>query len=268
MLPILNIALRAARQFNEYVNLTIDRKEHNAADMTEDLKLVRHLEEVMFKTLMDALKKGYPTHYVAETGEQVSDDKEDVWFILGFDNEQHLLRKLPETVYSFVHKKNGKLQSAVIVNPFSGAEYIATKGRGAMFNDRRCRVGAQRNLEGAYFATDASNQFSSVSNPHVVSDLITEIGTAGIQTRVSNCPTLDLALVASGQLDAALLTSVNTKDLEAALLVCQEAGALVGDLKQGLLSSSTKSLVASNPKLFKATLQRFSNYRAKLSVDS
>lgn len=265
MQPILNIALRAARQFNEYVNLSIDRKEHSSADLKEDLKLVRHLEEVLFKTLMDALKKGYPKHYVAEIGEHVSDIKEDLWLIQGFDNEQHLLRKLPETVYSFVHKKNGKIHSAVIVNPFTGAEYIAVKGGGAIFNDRRCRVSAQRHLEGALFATDSVNQFTQHSGDHVISDLVTSIGQAGINTRVSGCSSLDLAQVASGQIDAVLFTDINTQDLEAALLLCAEAGALVGSLSNGFMKAGDKTLVAANPKLFKSTLQRFSSYGAKLT---
>lgn len=266
MQPILNIALRAARQFNEYVILCIDRKEHSSTDLKEDLKLVRHLEEVLFKTLMDALKKGYPEHYVAEVGEQVSDDKKDVWLIHSFDNEQQLLRKLPETVYSFVHKKNGKIHSAVIVNPFTGAEYIAVKGGGAIFNDRRCRVSGQRNLEGGLFATDAANQFTQGAADHVVSDLMTSLGQAGIQTRISGCPTLDLAQVASGQLDAALFTNIKTERLEAALLLCAEAGALIGSLNDGFMKAGCKTLVAANPKLFKSTLQRFSSYGAKLSV--
>lgn len=264
MQPILKIALRAARQFNEYVNLTIDRKEHGASDVTEDLKLVSHLEEVLFKTLMDALKKGYPTHYVAEIGEQVSDIKEDAWFISGFDNNEQLLRKLPDTTYSFVHKKNGKLHRAVIINPFTGAEYVAVRGSGATFNDHRCRVTELRSLDGAYFATDASNQFQNADLYSAHCNLAAEMGEAGIKSRVSNCPTLDLALVASGQLDGALLTNVNIADLEAVLLLCQEAGALVGDLKSGMLSPSNKTLAVANPKLFKATVQRFSAHAAKL----
>ena len=266
MQPILNIALRAARQFNEYVNLSIDRKEHSSTDLKEDLKLVRHLEEVLFKTLMDALKKGYPKHYVAEVGEQVSDDKDDMWLIHGFDSEQHLLRKLPETVYSFVHKKNGKIHSAVIVNPFTGAEYVAVKGGGAIFNDRRCRVSGQRNLDGSLFATDTTNQFKHDGSDHVISDLVTSLGQAGIYSRTSGCPTLDLAQVASGQLDAALLINIKADQLEAALLLCAEAGALIGSLSDGFMKADSKTLVAANPKLFKSALQRFSSYGAKLSA--
>jgi len=262
MLPILNIALRASRQFNEYVNLSIDRKEHSANDLQEDLKLVRHLEEVFFKTLMDALKKGYPTHYVAEPGEQLTQDKEDAWFFMGFDNEQHLLRKLPDTVYSFVHKKNGKLNIAVIINPFTGAEYVAVKGSGATFNDRRSRVSSTKNLENAYVATDAANRIRATG--HATTDLVSDMAEAGIEARVSNCPTLDLALVASGQIDAALLTHVDVSKLDAALLICQEGGALVGDLGTGLMGKQSKSLVAANPKLFKLSLQNFSRYASKL----
>jgi len=264
MLPILNIAIRAARQFNEYVNLTVDKREHSSSDVEADMRLVHHLEATFFQTLMDALKKGYPTHYVAAPGEQLSEPKEDSWHFYGFDNETHLLRKLPDTVYSFVYKRSGKIYSAIIMNPYTGAEYTATKGGGATINGRRMRASNTTSLANAYVTTDAMSHFNHRAEDHVLSDLIAELNNATGNTRASGCTTLDLAMVATGQLEAVVALDVEIESLAAPLLMCQECGVLTGTLSGALLNDKSGSIIAANPKLFKALVQRLATYEGKL----
>jgi myo-inositol-1(or 4)-monophosphatase len=264
MLPILNIAIRAARQFNEYVNLTVDKREHSANDVEADVRLINHLEATFFQTLMDALKKGYPTHYVAAPGEQFSEPKEDSWHFYGFDNETHLLRKLPDTVYSFVYKRSGKIHCAVIMNPYTGAEYTATKGGGATVNGRRMRASNTSSLANAYVTTDALSHFNQRAEDHILSDLIAELCNATGDARASRCTTLDLAMVATGQLEAVVALKADVESLAAPLLMCQECGVLTGTLNGTLLENKSQSIIAANPKLFKALVQRLATYAGKI----
>ena len=70
-------------------------------------------------------------------------------------------------------------------------------------------------------------------------------------------------MVASGQIDAAILTNVNYQEIESALLLCQEAGVLTGTFNGMPFSSKENKIIVANPKLFKGLVQRFNNFQTR-----
>jgi len=266
MLPIMNIALRAARQANEYIVQAVDKRESNSADASADIKLLNHLEATLFQVLFDSLKPGYPTHYLAEPGETLASEKDDSWHIIGFDSASHLFKKLPTCTYSIVHRHQGKTQNTMVISPFTGNEFTATRGRGATLNSRRIRCTSAKSLAEASLGSNSINQFKNASQDHAIADFISELSNNVGQIYVSGNNTLDIAMVASGQLDAAVLTNSSIDTLEASLLLCQESGVLSGTLNGGLLKSGQGNIVAANPKLYKSLVQRFGGYEAKLQA--
>jgi myo-inositol-1(or 4)-monophosphatase len=264
MQPILNIALRASRQACEYINQSIDKNEPSLSDAHSDEKLLNHLESSLFQAFFDSLKKANPTHYIIPPGETPNEVKEDSWQVNSIHAPQHLLRKLPYTAISLVHKRQDRLQNALLVNPTNGDEYTASRGSGAALNGRRIRCTSTKSLSDATIATNTLNQFSSHAEAHIVTDFISELGTSVNQILVGNCDVLDIAMVASGQIDAAVLTKVDPQEIEASLLLCQEAGVLSGTLSGGLFGSKEDKLIVANPKLFKALVQRLNGYQNKL----
>ncbi|KZY33380.1 MULTISPECIES: inositol monophosphatase family protein [unclassified Oleiphilus] len=264
MKPILNIALRASRQACEYINQSIDKNDPNQSDPNANEKLVSHLESTLFQTFFDSLKKANPTHFIIAPDETPSDVKEDSWQVNGFHAPYNLLRKIPATAFSLVHKSSGKSQNALLVNPTNGDEYTASRGSGAALNGRRIRCTSPKSLAEATVAINTINQFDSPAESHVIADFISEVGSNVGQMQVSNCDALDVAMVAAGQIDAAILTKVNAKELEAALLLCQESGALTGTLNGGVFSDKEDKIIVANPKLFKALVQRFNTFQTRL----
>lgn len=264
MLPIMNIALRAARQANEYISQAVDKRETSSADASGDVKLITHLEATIFQVLFDSLKPGYPTHYLAEPGETLQSDKEDSWHVLGFNRPDHLLKRFPSSSYSIVHRHQGKAQNALVINPFLDSEFTATRGRGASLNNRRIRCSACKSLSSASVGSNTINQLNNAPQDHAATDFLAELANNVDQVYVSGNNVHDLAMVASGQLDAAILTRSSVVELEAALLLCQESGVLSGSLSGGLLKSADGNVVAANPKLYKALVQRFGGYESKL----
>lgn len=97
-----------------------------------------------------------------------------------------------------------------------------------------------------------------------MTDFVTELCSSVAQILVGNCAALDVAMVASGQIDAAILTNVNVSDIEASLMLCQEAGALSGTFSGGVFGAKEDKLIVANPKLFKALVQRLNRYQDKL----
>jgi len=264
MQPILNIALRASRQTREYINQIIDKNDPMQADEHANEKVLSHLEESLFQNFFDALKKANPTHFILAPGETLAEVKDDSWHINSFHNPEHLLRKLPSCAYSVVHRHQGKTQNALLVNPASGDEYTTSRGSGAALNGRRIRCTATKSLSHAIIATNTINQFSTHAEGHVISDFMTELSSSVAQILIGNCAALDIAMVASGQIDAAVLTNVDPSELEASLMLCQEAGVLSGTLNGGMFGAKEDKIIVANPKLFKALVQRLNGFQSKL----
>ena len=264
MQPILNIAIRASRQASEYINQTIDKNDPTQSDESANQKLLGHLEESLFQTFFDSLKKANPTHYILAPGETLSEVKEDSWHISNIHNPAHLLRKLPSSAFSIIHRHNGKAQNALLVNPFTGDEFTASRGSGAALNGRRIRCSPVKRISESIITTNILNQRSTHADSHVISDLLTELSTNASQILLNSCDALDIAMVASGQIEAAVLTRTNKQELDAALLFCQEAGALSGSFNGGMFTGTEDKIIVANPKLFKALVQRLNAYQDKL----
>ena len=264
MQPILNIALRASRQTSEYINHFIDKQDPAQSDASANKKIVSHLESTLFQNFYDTIKKAYPTHYLVEPGDTMSGVKEDSWHINRIHNPEHLLRKLPTCAFSVIHKRQGKAQDALLANPFSGDEFTASRGGGATLNGRRTRCSSAKSLDAALIATNILKQLPKHADEHVVSALIAELANSAKQIVIGGCDALDVAMVASGQLEAAVLTRVDSFELEAAMLLCQESGVLAGTFSGGLFGQGTDKLIVASPKLFKTLVQRFNSYQSKL----
>lgn len=266
MTPILNIALRAARQANEYIVHTIDKLDPANPDTYTDNKTLSHLETSLFQTLYDHLKRGYPKHYVCEPGETLSEPKEDSWHICEFDAASKLCRRLPSASFSIVHRHKGKAQNCLVMNIFTGDEYTATRGNGAALNSHRIRCASVRNLDAATITTNLPAKIAAhKDNPVASKDLLMDLMQQSKEIVVTGNAVIDATLAASGQTEACLLSGVRSAELEAALLIAQETGALSGGLSGNLIEGKQlENVVIANPKLYKSIVQRFGAYASKL----
>lgn len=264
MQPILNIALRASRQASEYIIQTIDKNDPKPSESYANAKLLSHLEESLHQNFYDALKKANPTHFIVGLGETLDKTKDDSWHINNIHNPDHLLRKLPSCAYSVLHKHHGKAQNTLLIAPFSNLEFTATRGSGAALNGRRIRCSSAKSLDQAVIATNTLKQFATSDTKHVLSDFMTEISSHVQQVLSGYCDALDIAMVASGQIDAAILTNVNPQEIESALLLCQEAGVLTGTFNGKPFSNKEDKIIVANPKLFKGLVQRLNGFQDRL----
>ncbi|WP_250658511.1 inositol monophosphatase family protein [Alkalimarinus coralli] len=263
MQPVINIALRAARQANEYILQTLDKQPVSFSDPEACAKQIKNLENTTYRVFFDALKKAYPTHYIGEPGEPVSDQHENSWSISLIHSPENILRHLPFTGYSITNYQKGKVEHALFINPITDEEFSASRGHGAALNGKRIRVSDTRNLNQSLLTSNLLENARNMENAHVGLELISDLAQATFNVRATGCEAADLAYVAAGRFDAAVLTDVDTSELPAVLLICQEAGVLTGDFKGAPTSSGTKRLVAANAKLFKSLIQKIHNYNAR-----
>jgi len=255
MHPMLNIAVRAARSAGDLVarytgridTLTITSKAMN--------DFVSEVDQNAEHEIIRIIRNAYPDHAILaeESGTSGAQTDEFLWIIDPLDGTTNFLHDFPQFAVSIALKYRGKLDQAVVYDPMRQELFTASRGQGAKLNDRRIRVSSTRALEGALLATGFPYREYSHLDTYlaIFRDLITR--TSGI--RRPGSASLDLAYLAAGRFDGFWEFGLNPWDIAAGVLLIQEAGGLVSDLRGGNTHLETGNIVAGNPKIFKAMLQ-------------
>ena len=254
MQPMLNIAVRAARNAGNIIARSVDRLDQITINVKAENDFVSEIDRQAEQEIIHTIRKAYPNHGFLgeETGVHEGDDF--VWIIDPLDGTTNFLHGFPQFAVSIGLKHKGRLEQAVVYDPLRQELFAASRGAGAQLNDRRIRVSKRNDLDGALLGTG----FPFKQQQHLDIYLHTFKAlfpmTAGI--RRAGSAALDLAYVAAGRLDGFWEIGLNPWDMAAGVLLIQEAGGLVSDFSGGNDFLSTGNIVAANPKVFKAMLQK------------
>lgn len=257
MQPSVNIALRAMRQARDHILQVLNQNDILSPGTMQYDDALSFLHKNCYKLIFDAIKRAYPTHYVSDTSD-APEGKDESWHFIGVQSPENLLRKDVASAFALLHRSKGKVVDALVLNPLSGDEYCASRGKGASLNGRRVRCSGQTRLE---HSTVAVNVINFIQTQESYTELCKELALHTATLRVSGCNELDLVMVASGQRDACILSGIDPNELEAALLICQEAGAIASQLDGGLINNRSKTIICANPKLVKSAVQRFNRFK-------
>ncbi len=263
MQPIINIASRAVRHAGEFLQQFLQRQEYSQESLSRTLETIPRIEQQIHKTLLQSLKKTYHDHYVAELGETELSAKPIAWSVQPVINPLAFARGLPSTLLSLTCLHNGKPEHVVLFNPVTGDEYTASRGDGATLNGKRVRVGTNHKFETSVVSANLFNSPRNLDN-HAVSDLHKDILKSSLAMASSGCAALDLLNLASGKLDCVIDLNIDLYELSPSLLFCREAGVLYADISGTPISHESNNIVAANPKLFKAAVQKLYTYRGRL----
>ena len=158
----------------------------------------------------------------------------------------------------------GKLEHAVVLEPFSHDEFTASRGFGAKLNGRRIRVSGKTDKNGALYATGVP--FNDPSFKHMKEYLkcLHEFAENSCGVRRMGVASLDLAYVASGKFDVFFEMYLKPWDIAAGTLLVREAGGFVSDFSGGENFMSSGHILATTPKLFKPSLKTISKHLSQL----
>lgn len=175
------------------------------------------------------LKRAAPDYAILGEEGGLQGKGRSTWVIDPLDGTSNYLRGLPHYCVSIALVENGEPQHGVIFDPLRNELFTASKGYGAVLNDKRIRVAERKALEGALIATGfhprererAGAQLECTRQLLVQAEDIRRTGSAA----------LDLAYVACGRLDAWFEAGVKPWDIAAGVLLVREAGGKVSDFK-------------------------------------
>ena len=253
MHPTLNIAIRAARSAGNVIIRNLDRLDGLAIHTKDRNDFVTEVDQKAEQEIIYTLRKAFPGHGILaeESGLREGDDYQ--WIIDPLDGTTNFLHGFPQFAVSIALRHKGRLEQGVVYDPLRQELFTATRGAGAMLNDRRLRVTKRNSLDGALLGTGFP--FKSQQHLETYLDMFRALfpNTAGI--RRPGSAALDLAYVAAGRLDGFWEIGLNIWDMAAGVLLIQEAGGISSDFLGGHNHLESGNLVAGNPKVFTEILK-------------
>jgi myo-inositol-1(or 4)-monophosphatase len=164
------------------------------------------------------------------------------WVLDPIDGTVNYARGSPLCGISLALVEDGRPKLAVVDLPFIGERFVAVEGGGAYLNGRRLHV-AERPLRDAIIGfTDFSVGHDAPVENALHLRLMGALARTALRVRLHGSEALDLAWVACGRLNGAIMLSNLPWDVSGGVLLVREAGGVVTDLdgaEHGLASAST-----------------------------
>jgi myo-inositol-1(or 4)-monophosphatase len=151
------------------------------------------------------------------------------WVIDPLDGTSNYLHGIPHWCVSIALVDNGEPLHGVIFDPLRNELFVATRGSGAVLNDKKIRVSERREIAGAMLITGFPPRERSRLGPHL--DCVRALMQDAEDVRRTGSAALDLAYVAAGRADAYFEAGVKAWDIAAGALLVREAGGRVADFR-------------------------------------
>lgn len=204
------------------------------------------VQEFLFREL----KKLYPeAAFIGEEDDKKTTSQADTCFIIDpIDGTNNFIFDFHHSGISVAYCVNGKVEAAVVYNPYLDEVFSAEKGKGAYLNDRRLKMVNRRLAEGIvgigtspYYRDKTDQTFYLIRKLYDRSLDIRRIGSAA----------LDLCYVAAGRYVLFLELVLSPWDFAAASLIVTEAGGIVRTMDGRSISLDNPStIVAGTPSAY------------------
>lgn len=216
------------------------------------------------KLLIDKIRSNYPGHNIIseERGEE-NLGSEFTWVLDPLDGSKHYLRKLPIFCVSIALLKKEKIIFGLVFSPATNSLFYAARNQGAFLNDNKIHVSQEKDIANSFIYAELPNYKSSerVFNKH--HQQLRKIFRKSYRVRAYGSGPLGLCYVATGGFEAYVTLhgdAVKLYDIAAGILIVEEAGGRVTDIKGHELTSKTIGskticIVASNGKIHNQLLK-------------
>ncbi len=259
--PMLNIAIKAARQAGSIINRAALDLEVIKVGSKGPNDFVSEVDRAAENAIIDILLDAYPGHGILaeESGrERGAQDSEFLWIIDPLDGTTNFLHGFPVYAVSIALAHRNVVQQAVVYDPTRNDMFFASRGRGAFLNDRRLRVSKRIRMAEALIGTGFP--FRKGDNFKRYMKMFEEVMQNCAGLRRPGAAALDLCYVAAGWYDGFFETGLNPWDIAAGSLMITEAGGLIGNFTGESDFLYQREVVAGAPKIYGQLVQLLTPY--------
>ena len=227
--PVVNVMVKAARGAGNVLLRNMSRIDSLQVVEKARQDYASEVDSMAEREIIRELRRAHPDYAILgeETGQS---GKGRYTFIVDpLDGTSNYLRGIPHFCVSIALVDNGEPTDAVVYDPLRNELFTASRGNGAVLNDRRLRVNNKRELPGAMLISGFPPRERQRIGPQLkcIEMLLAEAE----DVRRTGSAALDLAWVAAGRADGYVEAGVKAWDIAAGVLLVREAGGRVCDFK-------------------------------------
>jgi myo-inositol-1(or 4)-monophosphatase len=259
--PELTVALDAARAGGAVVSRYY--REGVAMRHKETWNLVSDADVESEQAIIGVITEAFPDHAVlAEESRQDEADAESLWIVDPIDGTNNFAHAIPHFAISIACYRNGAPLCGVIYNPIREGWFVTIRGEGAWRNGERVSVSPTGRLDeslvalGFYYDRGTMMEATLATMRDLFGQKVHGIRRFGTAS-------LDLALVACGQVGAYFEYQLSPWDFAAGRLFVEEAGGTCTTCHGEPLPLARTGLLASNGHLHPTMLEIISRHWSK-----
>lgn len=244
------VAILAVKQSGEILKKNFGKRIN--ISYKKDLTLLTNIDLAANQTIIRLIKKNFPSHDILseEIGGKIGEKY--TWVIDPLDGTTNYTRDIPFFSTSIALLYQGSPILGVVFNPINKEFYFAEKGKGAFLNGKRIKVGQQKILSKTVISFNKYRAKEDFIKFHRIVGLV---GGKCATFRVLGSVILSLCYLASGKVDAFFTVGHSSWDLVAGVLIIEEAGGKVTNLKGKGWQIGEKDIIAANSKIHNQLLK-------------
>jgi len=194
--------------------------------------------------------------FLGEENGTTGDTDKLLWALDPIDGTVNFIHGSPLCAISLGLITEKRSVLGVIDTPFLGVRYAAAEGNGAHANGQAIAVGTTRKISDAVVAIGDYAVGIGAEEKNKTRFALTRQLVANVQRiRMHGSAAIDLAWLATGQIDALIMLSNKPWDTSAGVIIAREAGALAVDHDGTTHNFEARATIAANPELLGRILE-------------
>jgi len=217
--------------------------------------LVTAADRASEELVIERIRAQFPTHSIVgeETGKHAG-TSEYCWYVDPLDGTTNFAHSFPMFSVTLAVERAGELIAGVVFDPLRQEMFAAERGGGAFLNNHRIHVSRVAGLEESLMVTGFPNwRRHKDGNIH----FFYQTGLISHGVRRSGSAAIDLAYTASGRVDGFWEFGLNPWDVAAGILLVNEAGGKVTDMRGAPNRLGIPTLLATNGAIHDEVSQLF-----------
>jgi myo-inositol-1(or 4)-monophosphatase len=227
--PVVNVMVKAARAAGNVLLRGMHKLDAINVVEKDRMDFASELDEDAEKAAIKELRRAHPEYAILGEESGVQGKGHSAFVIDPLDGTSNYLRGFPHWCVSIALVEGGEPQHAVIFDPLRNELFTASRGSGAVLNDRKIRIAERKDLAGAVLATGFPPRERERAPAQL--ECVRELLRDAEDIRRTGSAALDLAYVACGRLDGYFESGVKPWDIAAGVLLVREAGGRVCDYR-------------------------------------